>query len=535
MANQPSTIKDQPSRLTAITWLFATLPLLGWWLTGLFDMDEGFYGAVVAEMNRRGEWITPYYNGQPWFEKPILLYWVAKPFMFIFGDWVGPRIPSILATLATYWLLAWFCRRHFGAQTSRWCLLVYASSVLVVGLGRLMMTDALLAFCLAGAFIFFWESLVGDRRWRLLSAFFLGLSVLAKGPVGLMLFVPVAAYTLWREREMRPAFRGWWLAGTVILLATAATWYLPAYLVNGDRFVQQFLIEQNLNRFTGGDLAHILPFPKEWPALLKIVAGSPYYILVLFVLTLPWSFYWRRAWIANNDRFGRFLTSWCLVPFVFFTISSAKLPHYVLPCCLPMAMIVGRWVSGSGEAPTPNPLPQFPDNLESTANPLAAKPREGALVLRFPWITAAVVAVLVNVAFVAYYRLPAAGATSEADQIAFYVRDHIAAGEHVVAYQMGRREHEMGTGRLKIMETVHPSLVMYLLAAPAVDIEKPVRELDDFSALVSDPSPQWVITRWNRLGAIDFVYAKDAGRPLRLVQTVDAPNLYRLFYMPSRR
>src|SRR5262249_44035004 len=68
-----------------LVWVFACLPLLGWWLTGLFDLDEGFYAAVTAEMNRRGEWITPYYNGQPWFEKPILLYWAAKPCVALFG------------------------------------------------------------------------------------------------------------------------------------------------------------------------------------------------------------------------------------------------------------------------------------------------------------------------------------------------------------------------------------------------------------------------------------------------------------------
>src|SRR5580693_6722422 len=92
-------------------WL-AILPLLGWWLYGLFDLDEGFYAAVVAEMNRRGEWITPYFNGHPWFEKPVLLYWVAKPCLALFGGEFGIRLPSILASLATYAIIAWFGKRR---------------------------------------------------------------------------------------------------------------------------------------------------------------------------------------------------------------------------------------------------------------------------------------------------------------------------------------------------------------------------------------------------------------------------------------
>ncbi|HXH61652.1 MAG TPA: hypothetical protein VNI20_09885, partial [Fimbriimonadaceae bacterium] len=55
------------------------LPLLGFWATGLTDLDEGYYGAVVANMIRTGDWITPHFNGHPWFEKPILLYWLATP------------------------------------------------------------------------------------------------------------------------------------------------------------------------------------------------------------------------------------------------------------------------------------------------------------------------------------------------------------------------------------------------------------------------------------------------------------------------
>ncbi len=171
------------------------MPLLGWWATGLFDLDEGFYAAVVAEMNRRGEWVTPYYNGRPWFEKPILLYWLAKPTVAWFGEAVGPRLPSVLCTLGTYAVVAWFCLRRGDDKrvpTAQLAVLILASSLLVLALGRMMMTDAPLMLALTGAFLTFWESLVGDRRWRLVTAALLGVGVLAKGPVACLLFLPVA-------------------------------------------------------------------------------------------------------------------------------------------------------------------------------------------------------------------------------------------------------------------------------------------------------------------------------------------------------
>ena len=92
-----------------LVFLFACLPLFGWWMTGLFDVDEGFYGAVVAEMNRRHEWITPYFNGHPWFEKPILLYWLAKPCMML----------RSAAARATSWVIATTLERCIAPTAMR--------------------------------------------------------------------------------------------------------------------------------------------------------------------------------------------------------------------------------------------------------------------------------------------------------------------------------------------------------------------------------------------------------------------------------
>ena len=106
--------------LWALTLLLAALPLLGWWLYGLFDLDEGFYASVTGEMLRRGDWITPYFNGEPWFEKPILLYWFAAPSVALFGEAIGPRLPSIFASLGLYALVGIFLSSRLTSATARW-------------------------------------------------------------------------------------------------------------------------------------------------------------------------------------------------------------------------------------------------------------------------------------------------------------------------------------------------------------------------------------------------------------------------------
>lgn len=37
---------------------------------GLWEPDEGFYGAAAAEMFDRGEWLVPTLEGRPFLDKP---------------------------------------------------------------------------------------------------------------------------------------------------------------------------------------------------------------------------------------------------------------------------------------------------------------------------------------------------------------------------------------------------------------------------------------------------------------------------------
>ncbi len=463
--------------------MLALVPLLGWWAYGLFDLDEGFYAAIAAEMNRRGEWVTTYYNGQPWFEKPILTYWALKPALMLFGDVVGPRVPSVLVTAGLYALCAWFAKRRLSEAAARWVPLVLGTSLLVVGAGRMVLTDPLLDLAMAGAFLTFWESLVGDRLWRLATAACLGLGALAKGPVVGALFLPVAAWTYWKSPDLRPAFRGWWLAGTAVFFAVVATWYLPAYLSYREEFVQKFLIEQNLGRFSGGDTAHNVPFLK---------GGFAFYILVLLVGFAPWSLNLPKAW-RQDDDLSRYLKAWALTILVFFTISTAKLIHYVLPAVPALALLV------ASSLPTEGPR---------------LKPSLARVGIAF---------VIANLGFLAYYygfapfRLP--GFHNEVHRLARYVRAHAARGDEVAVYSLPKLKGAAKKPGVRLQETSHPSLLLYL--------DRDVLDTKDWSAILAQKRPTWVITRWGRVGAKEEAAA---GGRLKAVDPFP-PDLYRLYYL----
>jgi 4-amino-4-deoxy-L-arabinose transferase-like glycosyltransferase len=433
--------------------LVALLPLVSWWITGLFDLDEGFYGAIAAEMNRRGEWITPYYNGRPWFEKPILIYWLAKPCLWLFGPDIGPRMPSVFATLATLAMVGVFLRDQVSGRAGQLGVLVLAGSLLFVAAGRLMLTDPLLVAALTGAYLALWRSLQGQAlKWRALTGLALGLGVLAKGPIAVLLFAPVAALTYWREPALRPRFRGGWAMAVAALGITVAAWYGPAYLANGDQFVDKFLIEQNWRRFLGGDAAHTLESP--WALFL--------YVPVLVVGMLPWIGFLRFRFSTSLERY---LATWAGLAFLFFTLSGAKLPHYVLPCVPPLAMLIALRLDAAAHA-------------------------ERYVKFAMAWVVA--LAIFVPALQVWYY---AESRQAEAHRLIRMAKgmtkERIPGDRTVATYQLSRRNREdRGTGRLKIQETSLPSLLLYLDAnAPSLESE----------AEIAAARPGILFTRANRI------------------------------------
>ena len=49
------------------------------------DSDEAFYAEAGREMVGSGDWITPYYNFETRFQKPILFYWVVSAGYLVAG------------------------------------------------------------------------------------------------------------------------------------------------------------------------------------------------------------------------------------------------------------------------------------------------------------------------------------------------------------------------------------------------------------------------------------------------------------------
>jgi 4-amino-4-deoxy-L-arabinose transferase-like glycosyltransferase len=328
-----------PPRPTALLLLLvAALLMLGSGALPLVGPDEPRYVRVAVEMQRSGDWITPTLQGRPWLEKPVLFYWLAGLSMRAFGEhaWAA-RLPVGLAGLLLVGATALVGARLFGAAAGLHAGFVAGTSLLFFIYAHAAAMDMLLAASLTlglGLVLLRRTGLAGVLALDAAAACF-GLATLAKGPLGLLLpaLVIGADALLARDgRLLREVLR---VRRVLVFVLVAGPWYALVLHAQGMRFVDDFLLNHNLQRFTS--TIHNHPGP-PW-----------YYLPVLIVGLFPWTGLLLPALGTLRPArtpAERFVLLWLLVPLIFFSLAGSKLPGYIVPCLPPLALLLGRCASG---------------------------------------------------------------------------------------------------------------------------------------------------------------------------------------------
>jgi 4-amino-4-deoxy-L-arabinose transferase-like glycosyltransferase len=288
---------------------------------GLLSADEPRYAAIGLEMASSGDWITPRLWGEPWFEKPPLLYWlIALGFKAGLSEDLAPRLP--IALLSAGFILLFFhqIRREFGERAALYATAILATSAGWLAYSHVAVTDIPLATTFSAALLLClpWVR-SGGRRGLLVAGILLGLAMLAKGLVPLVLIAPL----LWIAGRRWPNLLI--LAGAA--LAVATPWFVLCYLRNGDAFVDEFIWKHHFGRFFSDELQHVQPW---W-----------FYIPVLIGLLFPWCPMLAIAPHYTQDNRRKLLLAVAGFGFVFFSAAANKLPGYLLPLLPPLAAVIG--------------------------------------------------------------------------------------------------------------------------------------------------------------------------------------------------
>ncbi len=319
--------------LLVFAWFAATA-----WVRPLLLPDEGRYVAVVWEMLRSGDWMTPTLNGLPFFHKPPLFYWLGAGVMSVFGpsEWAGRMGAIVGATLGCFALYA-FVRRWCGERTGRMALLVLAVQPLFFMGGQYANLDMLVAGCISATVLLLAHAALCLQQGLPYRAALWGgyalvaLSVLAKGLIGIVLPGGVIVLWLLLQGRWRVLLRLLSLPGLLVFLLLAGPWFWVMQ-ARFPEFGYYFFIVQHFKRFAETGFNNAQPF---W-----------FYPAVLAVFFAPWGVWLVRAFRPGRGRSPEqqsvhlLMGIWAALIVLFFSLPQSKLVGYVLPAVPALAYFV---------------------------------------------------------------------------------------------------------------------------------------------------------------------------------------------------
>jgi len=232
----------------------------------------------------------------------------------------------------------------------------------ILALGRMAITDSVLIFFTTLSLYSFWLGLQepgSGRHW--IWGFYVGmaLATLTKGPVGFAVpLITVLLYLAATQRWRLFWERGVPLAGTLLFFSLAGPWYAAMFLIHGDAYSSQAQVH-TVGRFLA---------PMEGHGV-----GWWFYVPVLLLGFYPWSSFlpaglyhayatWRafrseqnqthalpesRTAETSHDELDWFMGVWIVGVFIFFSLSSTRLPHYIGPLFPACAILAASyWTQG---------------------------------------------------------------------------------------------------------------------------------------------------------------------------------------------
>jgi len=322
--------------LVALILLCAALLFANLGAAALFEPDEGRNAEKAREILLLHDWVTPHENFLAVLDKPMPYYWLVAASYKLFGvsEWTA-RLPSALAGAGCVVLVFLFARRFFGLWPALWSSLILVSSLEFYLFSRIVIFDMTLTFFMTLSLFCFFAALHEEDRWRRRSIFFfmyfgLAAATLVKGPIGVVLpglvalaYLTIARKLSWLRRLDLPL-------GIVLFFAIVAPWYVLVEISNPG-YSRYFLWEENFIRY-------LTPH-------FNRTQGWYYFFYVLAVGFFPWTIcvpeVIKQAWRKRDDDTVLLVSLWVVLPFIFFSFSSAKLPHYILPIYPPLAILSG--------------------------------------------------------------------------------------------------------------------------------------------------------------------------------------------------
>ena len=319
----------------------------------LMDIDETRYVLMSKDMLKSHDFMTLYLNGEYFFEKPPLYFWIECIFFKLFGfvNEFSARFPAALSGMllcyAVYFSGKKFISNFYGVVSS----LVLATCLEFTILSKYAILDIYLClFCALSVFSYFGTHVAAEKNKKYfwwLFYLFCALAVMAKGIPGLVIPAGTVFFSSLYTKTFKEIFKPLYIIpGIVLFLAITLPWHIIMIKTHtaDPSFFHEYVIKHHLQRFVN---SKELGRKQPWF----------YFLVTLCWGLVPWVASLIAVFVAKIKNFS--LKTWgcdyhnkpklffalnvitALFVILFFSSSSTKLVTYILPVYPFAACIIG--------------------------------------------------------------------------------------------------------------------------------------------------------------------------------------------------
>lgn len=332
--------KGEAYRIAALV-LFCTLLFLpGAFYRDLWTPDEPRYAEIAREMVETGQWIVPHLNFEVYHDKPPLHFWLVALCAKLFGGFstLAAMFPAFLAGTGTVLLTYMLGKRMFGNNLTGFLGgIVLATGAEYLALSSMGRMDAPLTFFETVSIYCFWQWHIDQKRAYLVPFYIgIGLAVLTKGPVALLPLVAALIYLAVSRQGGKVRRMGLGL-GLLGVAAMTAAWLVPAAIIGGEAYWKEILGRQIFGRvYNSWSHKDVFYYYFE---------HFPWGFMPWFVLLIPAVIRYAKDRSERTSIQTKFLVTWFLTIFIFFTLISGKREVYILPLYPACALFVAKYLA----------------------------------------------------------------------------------------------------------------------------------------------------------------------------------------------
>jgi len=324
---------SRPAALLIVTavWAAIYLPALG---SLEIKGEEGRRILPAVAMLESGNYVVPRVGSAAYFSKPPLINWLVAASFKIFGqrnEWTA-RLPSAFCVLGVAVALVTVARASLRPTGSVLAALIWLTNFGIIEKGRLIEIEALYVSLCGLAIIFwlsFWEQNKSSWLIWIPASIFLGLGLLAKGPMHLLFFYAIVLAVIWRAKDARIFFHPAHLVGILIMLGIFAAWAVPFAQSTTVKLAMLKWSRQFSGRLSGEDFKF-----SSW--ILNIPRSLGYFLPWLLLLPcLP------SAKFSSDRKIDvvRGLSWGIAIPLLVVDLVPGSLPRYTMPLLAPACVL----------------------------------------------------------------------------------------------------------------------------------------------------------------------------------------------------